>query len=71
MSELGDFCADKPDGNYPHPSDPNKFVSCVAQTHAYERACPTGYTYDPESDMCVSPERSISPEELTYPNRPR
>jgi hypothetical protein len=72
MSELDGFCADKLDGNYAHPSDPNKFVSCVAQTNAYERDCPEGYTYDPDTDMCVSPEGgSISPEELTHPNRRR
>jgi hypothetical protein len=71
MSELAGFCVGKGDGNYSHPSDPNKFISCVAETYAYERACPAGYTYDPGSDLCVSPEGSISPEALTHPNRPR
>ena len=54
-------CSDKADGNYPHPSDPRKFMSCVAQTHAYERSCPEGFTYDPDTDSCVAPDgRSIS-----------
>jgi len=33
-------CAGKPDGNYIHPTDCTKFMSCVAQEYAYERACP-------------------------------
>lgn len=62
--EPVDFsCADKADGNYPHPSDPTKFMSCVAHAYAYERDCgwylPQGATelvkaiYSVEADACV------------------
>lgn len=40
-------CAGRSDGNYPHPSDPTKFISCVAQTHAYERNCPSSSLIPP------------------------
>jgi len=57
-------CAGKADGNYIHPSDCTKFMSCVAQTYAYERDCaschvnptdcPNGKThYDHPSDACL------------------
>jgi hypothetical protein len=57
-------CTGKPDGNYIHPTDCTKFMSCVAQTHAYERDCatchyhpidcPTGKThYHEPSDACL------------------
>jgi hypothetical protein len=57
-------CSGKSDGNYIHPTDCTKFISCVAQTHAYERdcaachvdpvRCPTGRThYDHPSDACL------------------
>jgi len=38
---LVDFysCAGKADGNYVHPFDCTKFMSCVAQQYAYERLC--------------------------------
>lgn len=34
-------CTGKPDGNYIHPTDCTKFISCVAGKYAYERDCPT------------------------------
>jgi len=57
-------CSGKADGNYIHPTDCTKFMSCVAQTHAYERncaechvhpdTCPTGRThYDHPADACL------------------
>jgi len=57
-------CAGKEDGNYIHPTDCTKFMSCVAQTYAYERDCatchvhptdcPNGKThYDHPSDACL------------------
>ncbi|MFD3720088.1 chitin binding peritrophin-A domain-containing protein [Streptomyces sp. NPDC058674] len=65
-SRLVDFysCAGKPDGNYIHPSDCTKFMSCVAQEYAYERSCadchpnpdncPNGRLhYDAASDACL------------------
>lgn len=62
--EPVDFsCADKTDGNYPHPSDPTEFMSCVTYTYAYERDCgwylPQGATepvkaiYSAEADAYV------------------
>ena len=55
-------CSGKADGNYPHPYECTKFMSCVAQEYAYERncavcaydpvRCPNGRThYDPASDV--------------------
>ncbi|MDX3538482.1 hypothetical protein PV721_29880 [Streptomyces sp. MB09-01] len=40
-SRLVDFydCRGKPDGNYIHPYDCTKFMSCVAGQYAYERNC--------------------------------
>ncbi|MCY0931829.1 carbohydrate-binding module family 14 protein [Streptomyces sp. H27-H1] len=32
-------CEGRADGNYPHPSNPTKFMSCVAQEYAYEQSC--------------------------------
>ncbi len=61
MTDLEEFCATKADGNYAHPDDPTKFISCVAQTHGYERRCPQGYTYDEASDSCVAPDGSVAP----------
>lgn len=65
-SRLVDFysCAGKPDGNYIHPTDCTKFMSCVAQEYAYERDCapchpnpdncPNGKLhYDAASDACL------------------
>ena len=57
-------CAGKTDGNYIHPTDCTKFISCVAQQHAYERdcpkcdvdpvTCPNGRLhYDHASDTCL------------------
>ncbi|MFJ3818129.1 chitin binding peritrophin-A domain-containing protein [Streptomyces sp. NPDC090056] len=57
-------CAGKPDGNYIHPTDCTKFISCVAQQYAYERDCaachpnpdncPNGKLhYDAASDACL------------------
>jgi hypothetical protein len=57
-------CTGKEDGNYIHPTDCTKFISCVDQTHAYERQCPecdpnphecpNGYLhYDHPSDSCL------------------
>lgn len=41
-------CIGKPDGNYIHPTDCTKFISCVAGEYAYERNC---------ADCHVDPER--------------
>jgi hypothetical protein len=61
MSDLENFCADKLDGNYPHPSgDPTKVITCVAQTHAYERECPPGYIFDADLGTCVAPDGSTA-----------
>jgi len=38
-------CAGKSDGNYIHPFDCTKFMSCVAQKHAYERNCAACHTH--------------------------
>ncbi|WP_167477702.1 carbohydrate-binding module family 14 protein [Nocardia arthritidis] len=46
-------CSGKPDGNYVHPSDPTKFITCVAEKIAYERSCPPGTRYDPDTDTCI------------------
>jgi hypothetical protein len=57
-------CSGKADGNYPHPTHCTRFMSCVAQTHAYERQCatchvhptncPEGQThYDHPADACL------------------
>ncbi len=53
--ELIDWydCSRKEDGNYPHPTDPTKYISCVAKRYAYERNCPPGTRYDPASDSCI------------------
>ena len=32
-------CSEREDGNYIHPNDCTKFMSCVARQHAYERNC--------------------------------
>lgn len=54
-------CAGKADGNYPHPTDPTKFMSCVAGTNAYERDCqPRHYVYVPEVDACLPPEEAAA-----------
>lgn len=56
-------CAGKADGNYIHPTDCTRFMSCVAQTYAYERDCPACHVdpvrcpsgklhYDAPSDSC-------------------
>lgn len=50
-------CSGKPDGDYAHPTDPTKFISCVAQTHAYERSCPPGMVFDEKLDVCVPPDQ--------------
>jgi len=57
-------CSGREDGNYIHPSDCTKFMSCVAQQHAYERdcaachvdenECPTGRLhYHHPADACL------------------
>jgi len=57
-------CSGKVDGNYIHPNDCTKFMSCVAQAYAYERncadchvderECPTGRLhYDLPRDSCL------------------
>lgn len=62
-------CSGKADGNYTHPDDCTKFMSCVAQTHAYERncgacpvdpvSCPTGRLhYDESADACFSADKA-------------
>jgi hypothetical protein len=61
MSELENFCAGKPDGNYAHPSDPTRYIACVAETRAYEKVCPPGYTYEEGPDLCVAPDGSTRP----------
>ena len=64
MSGAYYSCAGKVDGNYPHPTDCTKFMSCVAQTYAYERqcakchvdpvTCPNGYLhYSHADDSCL------------------
>ena len=45
-------CSDKDDGNYAHPTDNTKFMSCVARRHAYERNCPQGQHFDPDAREC-------------------
>ena len=45
-------CSGKEDGNYPHPSDNTKFMSCVAQHYAYEQNCPSGQHFDPQAREC-------------------
>lgn len=57
-------CSGKADGNYIHPNDCTKFMSCVAESYAYERECagchvnehecPTGRLhYDHPQDSCL------------------
>jgi len=57
-------CSKKEDGNYPHPFECTKFMSCVARSHAYERncatchehptTCPDGRThYNHPADACL------------------
>ncbi|MHC5676346.1 carbohydrate-binding module family 14 protein [Nostoc sp.] len=33
-------CTGKKDGNYTHPFDCTRFISCIAGAYAYERDCP-------------------------------
>ncbi|MFI6167730.1 carbohydrate-binding module family 14 protein [Nocardia sp. NPDC051052] len=46
-------CSGKEDGDYPHPSNPTKYISCVAHEYAYENDCPPGMQFDPGSGTCV------------------
>ncbi|CAL8133849.1 unnamed protein product [Orchesella dallaii] len=48
-------CTGKLDGNYQHPSDCQRFMSCVGQLYAYERDCPAGLNYDASNDRCDWP----------------
>jgi hypothetical protein len=48
MTQIdGSFCEGRADGNYVNPWDNTKYISCVAQTHAYERNLPPGLYIDP------------------------
>lgn len=49
-------CSGLPDGNYQHPTNCSKFISCVAGEYAYEMDCPAGLHYDPSTDQCDYPE---------------
>lgn len=44
-------CSGKSNGNYPHPDDDTKFISC-ANGYAYEQDCPQGQRFDPEAREC-------------------
>ena len=45
------FCTGKADGNYYHPTNCTKFVSC-ASTHTYVTDCPAGLHYRKDNDAC-------------------
>jgi hypothetical protein len=57
-------CCRFADGNYPHNTDPTKFFSMVAQTHAYERDCLSSGNYDPHTGACQDP--ASVPESSVY-----
>lgn len=48
-----DFCIGRPDGNYPHPDPdlPDKMISCVNHSRAYERTIPAGMHFDAEGNL--------------------
>ncbi|MCY0924047.1 carbohydrate-binding module family 14 protein [Streptomyces sp. H27-G5] len=52
-------CEGRADGNYPHPSNPTKFMACVAQEYAYEQSCFPSYQgemtyYVASVDACLT-----------------
>uniref|UniRef100_A0A182J0C1 Chitin-binding type-2 domain-containing protein n=1 Tax=Anopheles atroparvus TaxID=41427 RepID=A0A182J0C1_ANOAO len=46
------FCAGRPDGSYAHPSQCNRFISCVRQQVRHE-ACPPFFVFDSSVAHCV------------------
>ncbi|GIG55629.1 hypothetical protein Lfu02_00010 [Longispora fulva] len=54
---MSDYdCTGHADGNYVHPDDCTKFISCVAEKYAYEMDCPAGLHYHHPTDRCEWPE---------------
>lgn len=49
-----DFCSDKPDGTYAHPTDKTSFYLC-AGGKTYPRKCGVGTVFDDSCKCCVWP----------------
>ncbi|XP_049547082.1 chitin-binding domain protein cbd-1-like [Anopheles darlingi] len=47
------FCADRPDGSYPHPFQCNRFITCIRRVVRLE-TCPPFFVFDPSANHCVT-----------------
>ena len=50
-------CTGKPNGDYFHPRECTKFITCSNQL-AYERNCPSGLHFDSKHRICNYPEQA-------------
>ena len=55
---INDFCDDRADGQYAHPTRCDAFISCVARVNVYVMDCPAGLHYDAANNRCEFPERA-------------